>query len=101
MEWWNQIEYDYFVPGTRGYLYKLQGVDITLMPGKVKDRYQSLLSKIGKNSIDKIVVPIEQPSLPKYYVPDVKAMLDFAWTDRCSLLTGNLVQSVESSLLRF
>ena len=87
---WNKCEYNIFVPGTRGYLYKITGIDFNKAPEKVC-RYQNELSQ---RNLKYIVMPSEEPSLPEYYNIDVDAMLKFAWTDRCT----ELLEPVEDKL---
>lgn len=72
----NSIEYNYFEPGTKGYMYRILGVDLDLAPDKIRDVLPS--STIENN----IVIPYEEASLPDYYIIDKEAILNFAWNDR-------------------
>jgi len=78
MEVWNELEYRYFRPGTKGYLFRITGVDPYIAPKRVQ------------NNIDKIkefrwiAIPYEEEALPNYYRVDVESMLDVAWRDRVS-----------------
>jgi len=74
---WNMLEYNYFVPGMRGYLFKIKGIDIMSAPKHVADNIHKMTPK---NTC--IVIPYEEPRLPDYYIIDVDSMLDYCWTKR-------------------
>ena len=42
--------------------------------------------------IDTIVIPDEESKLPDYFIPDVKAILKFAWTDRYNLMLEPILE---------
>jgi len=73
---WNEAEYPYFVPGTKGYSYFVKGVDPYTCPDKVKKH----LHKFQK--IKYVVVPYEEDKLPSYYKIDLDAMIEFVWDKR-------------------
>ena len=80
MKLWNICEYNIFVPGTKGYLFKINGIDwdspyIT----EGAKRYQTMLME---QKLNYVVVPPEAPRLPKYFIIDVDFMVNFAWNDR-------------------
>jgi len=76
MEVWNMLEYKYFVPGTKGYLFRITGIDPYIAPKKVSEN----INKIEE--VRWIVIPYEEDKLPTYYKIDVEAMLAVSWTDR-------------------
>jgi len=76
METWNQLEYRYFTPGTKGYLFRITGVDPYIAPKRV----QKNINKIKE--FRWIAIPYEEESLPNYYKVDINSMLGLAWRDR-------------------
>lgn len=78
METWNKLEYKYFVPGTKGYLFRITGVDPYIAPKRV----QKNLNKIKE--FRWLAIPYEEESLPEYYKVDIESMLNVAWRDRVS-----------------
>lgn len=78
---WNSIEYQAFATGSRGYLFKLSGIKLEETSRETTDRYNIGILGAGQK-LEAIAIPIEEERLPEYYVPDIKAMLKFAWTDR-------------------
>lgn len=83
MDFWNEIEYEHFFPGTKGYLFKITGVDFNIAPKRVLEKQNQIQSK---SKLQYIVLPMEEEKLPDYYIIDVNAMLKFAWTDRINEL---------------
>lgn len=77
MELWNELEYNYFVPGTKGYIYKILGIDMELAPKYVRNK-----SDIISNKNKYIAVPFEVANLPEYYIIDVENHIRYAWDDR-------------------
>lgn len=79
MELWNTLEYKYFVKGTKGYLFRIKGID-TNNPKVPK----SILNKLDKMSIKntRIVLPDIEEYLPEYYIVDVEAQMQFCWEER-------------------
>ncbi len=83
MDLWNELEYNWFVPGTRGYLFKILGIDFDKAPEKICMKED----KLKKTKMQYIVLPMEEERLPPYYIIDVEAMFKFAWADRVTELT--------------
>jgi len=79
MDLWNLLEYEYFVPGTKGYLFKIQGVDWSRAPDSVKKHE----AKVTKNKIQYVVLPGEEDKLPPYFIINIDAMIEFCWDARC------------------
>lgn len=75
---WNDLEYDYFVPGTKGYLFKILGIDPFLAPESIQNK----INKINFKKNNTIVVPYEVDKLPSYYKIDTTSMVEFAWVNR-------------------
>ena len=94
---WNNLEYKTFEVGTRGYLFKLKGIDLNKTPEEVRLNYDKNYLKKGVK-LDVIVVPEEVEFLPQYYIIDVKTMLDFSWKDRYSLLLEPLLTKKQEVL---
>lgn len=78
MEVWNDVVYDNFKPGMKGYLYNVHGIDQFKAPVEIRAN----MSKHPK--FDRIVIPMEELKLPEYFIPDVDKLLDFAWDSRVS-----------------
>jgi DNA polymerase elongation subunit (family B) len=81
MELWNKCEYDYFTVGSKGYIFRIKGIDLSKAPQKAYN--------VGANLSDKskyIALPYEEEKLPDYFILDVGAMMKFSWSDRESEL---------------
>lgn len=89
---WNMLEYKYFIPGTKGYLFKLKGIDLNLAPKNVFENYHTNISEISKLKLDAICLPIDQKELPNYYIVDMEHMMGFCWTERINLLLGDMIK---------
>ena len=87
---WNDLEYKTFDVGSRGYLFKLKGIDLDKAPEEIRLNYDKNFLKKGVK-LDVLVVPEEVSNVPPYYIIDVKTMLDFTWTDRYNLLISPLI----------
>lgn len=74
---WNDMEYDYFVPGTKGSSFRIKGVDHFNSPEKILKKVKLLTRK---NTT--IVLPFEEGNLPEYYIIDVQKQLEYVWTKR-------------------
>jgi len=95
---WNELVYDYFTHGSKGYLFKILGLDLDKAPEDVKKRY--IENFINKDKLlTEIVVPIEEKNLPNYFVIDLKAMVKLAWTDRYKLLIDPIVNIEKENLV--
>lgn len=73
---WNELEYSYFVPGTKGYQYKIKGIDMFRAPEEVKNKLRN------RSLPNNIVIPYEEECIPDYYVVDIASMVEFAWVNR-------------------
>lgn len=94
---WNELEYDYFQPGTKGYLFKILGIDMFEAPEHIKNKAHILTRK---NTC--IVVPFEEDKLPDYYILNVEGQMDYAWDKRASnimrVLQGDADEELTKSL---
>lgn len=95
----NELEYKTFDVGSRGYLFKLKGIDLYKAPEEVRLNYDKYFLKEGKK-LDVIVFPEEEKFVKPYYIIDVKDMLEFAWKDRCDLLLQPLI-NLKQEILKF
>jgi len=91
MQNWNNLVYDIFRQGSRGYLYKIAAIDLDKAPKDVVERYNKEFIAKGKK-LEIIAVPDEESKLPDYFIPDRKAMLTFSWTDRYNLLLEPIME---------
>jgi DNA polymerase elongation subunit (family B) len=94
---WNNLEYKVFDVGSRGYLFKLKGIDLNKAPELVIKNFNEHFLKKGVK-LETIAVPEEVENLPLYYIIDIKDMLKFAWIDRYSLLLEPLLTKKQEIL---
>lgn len=87
---WNILEYDFFVTGTKGYFYKIKGVDTTKAPKKIIDNMRNLTK-----SLNYISIPSEVDKLPDYYIIDVEGMLEFSWRSRYKRLLEPIMEDIK------
>jgi hypothetical protein len=85
---WNGLEYENFIPGTKGYLFKIMGVDTFNAPKRIIEK----LSNVNVGNV--IVIPEDVELLPKYYIIDTVAMMSFAWDDRVNELIAPITHQV-------
>ena len=81
MQNWNMLLYDEFVPGSHGYLFKVQGIDYNKAPRDVAEKFNKHFLETGRK-FTAICVPDEEYRLPEYIIPNVKEALNFAWINR-------------------
>ena len=91
---WNDLLYNSFEYGTRGYLYKLNGIDLSKAPKEIIENYNKRFVERGK-VLETICIPDEINRLPEYFIPDMKDMLRFHWQDRYSQLLAPIIKPVE------
>lgn len=85
---WNSLEYENFRPGTKGYLYRIKGVDVYKAPPSVLSRLENT------NIANNIVIPEDVDVLPDYYEIDVDAMIQFAWDGRVDELIEPIIHNI-------
>lgn len=95
----NILEYNVFGPGSRGYLFKLQGIDPSIAPKNIMENYEKNILSTG-SKINEIVIPEEMINLPEYYIVDLKSILKFSWIDRYKLLLDPILK-VDENILTF
>lgn len=86
MQLWNYLEYDYFVPGTKGYLFKIIDIDFNKAPKRILNK----LHNINFKKSTSIVIPYEENYIPDYYIVNVDDMIQFAWDNRVDELISPL-----------
>ncbi len=77
MQLWNNLEYNYFVPGTKGYIFRIHGIDNEKAPKHIR-----MKSHLITNKNKYIAIPFEVERLPDYYIMDTAAQIKYAWDDR-------------------
>lgn len=90
MLFWNKTMYHYFVKGTRGYLFKILGINYTKAPEKIKKLRGDL------ENIDCVVLPYEEERLPDFFDINVDAMMNFCWEDRVDELLHPVRSSIDT-----
>lgn len=85
---WNKLEYNYFVTGTKGYLFRINGIDPYLAPKKIREQ-------IGRVDLRWITIPYEEKRLPEYYQVDIGHMISLAWNDRVKELLKPIIHKVD------
>lgn len=94
---WNNLEYNVFDVGSRGYLFKLKGINLEKAPDNVRLNFDKNFLQKGIK-LEVIAVPEEVKHLPDYYIIDVKDMVNFAWRDRYNLLLEPLASKKQEIL---
>jgi uracil-DNA glycosylase family 4 len=94
---WNSLEYQVFDVGSRGYMFKLKGIDLEKAPEEVRLNYDKNFLKKGEK-LEVIAVPENVEQLPSYYIIDIKSMVDFTWGDRYKLLLEPLIMKKQEIL---
>lgn len=98
METWNSIMYNSNTVGTRAYMFWVSGIDLDKAPLEVRENYHNFIK--NGNKFEVIAVPDEESKLPDFFIPNVKAALQFSFTDRYELMLKPLteVKKVKSVL---
>ncbi len=84
LETFNKISYHAHDVGSRGYMFRINGLDCEKAPDDVIKNYNKFI-KDG-NKLEVVAIPDEEPKLPNYYIPDIKGNLKFTFQDRYELL---------------
>ena len=93
MENWNHIVAKEHFVGSKGYLFDIRGFDYESAPKNVQENYDKFIK--DSSQLDVIAVPVEEDYLPKYFIPDLKSMLQFCFTNRWKLLLSPLIKIEE------
>jgi len=88
---WNELVYEYFAPGTRGYQFKIKGVDPYKMPESVKRK----ISYFDLKKHNNIVVPGEEERLPDYFIINYDASMKFVWEDRVNEFLSPIMDRID------
>jgi len=80
MELWNQLEYKIFYAGSKGYMFRIKGVDVNNVNAPQILRKNQVSTKLLNNNY--IVIPEDVEKVPEYYIIDVDSVVKFAWIDR-------------------
>jgi len=100
MEAFNGICYRAHNTGSKGYMYRISGLDEEKAPKDILEKWHSYTSKNGKVPV--IAIPDEEEKLPEYFIPDLKGNLKFSFIDRYELLLKPLTEvKKEQDLLSF
>jgi len=94
MQAWNNIMYDIHNTGTKGYMYRVNGIDTMTAPPDVVKKYDKFVAEHGK--LEVIAIPDEEARLPTYFFPDVKGNLKFCFEDRHELMLKPLIDSKQN-----
>ncbi len=97
---WNNLLYKIHNVGSKGYLFKIKGLDMEKAPANVVENYNKHFIEKGIK-LEVIALPDEEERLPAYFVIDVRDMLKFAWEDRYNLLLEPLTKVKEEQILTF
>jgi uracil-DNA glycosylase family 4 len=81
---WNKIVYDIHKPGSKAYLYRIQGIDTMKAPPEILARYEKYIA--DGNKLDVIAIPDEEERLPEFIIPNLKENLKFCFEDRYELM---------------
>jgi len=80
MELWNQLEYKVFYPSSKGYMFRIKGVNLMSDALENKFKKAQIDPKLLANNY--IVIPESEDRVPDYFVVDVDNIVKFAWCDR-------------------
>lgn len=98
MIYWNNLVYKIHDTGTKGYLFRVKGIDFDKAPKEVCDNFDKFFRSKGI-PLDVIVIPEEEPRLPEYFIVNEKEMVDFSWRDRYNILIKPLHSDSKNILL--
>jgi len=88
---WNDLMYDTFRHGDRGFLYKIKGINESKAPEEVMMKYHKEFMKNGRK-LDVIALPETEESLPDYFIIDVKPMKKYVFDDRYKKLLEPIIE---------
>jgi hypothetical protein len=95
---WNDLMYTHFYQGSRGYLFKILGLNLDKAPENVKSNYFKHFSSTGRK-LEVISVPRDEQRLPEFFIPNVKEMIKFSWDDRVNPIVEPLGLTKKPTLL--
>lgn len=89
MQVWNDLEYNYFVHGSKGYYFQCS-IDNYTCPDSVREK----LGKYQVKDLKAIVLPYEEDNLPSYYNVNIDEMIKFCWTNRVEELFDPILEKM-------
>jgi len=95
---WNNLVYDHFRYGDRGYLYKIHGIDEDKAPEEIVLNYHKNFLSKGK-TLKVIALPESEEKVPNYFILDVKLTKQFVFEDRYRNIMGPLIEVDKSNRL--
>lgn len=101
---WNELEYNYFVPGTKGYLFKISGINLFNAPRTIQENLKRLMETECDKRLENmkklnwIVLPYEEKQLPNYYNIDTSHMISFTWDDRINELLKPIISELNTNV---
>jgi len=82
MQLWNTLVYNTFYPGSKGYMFRIKGIDT----GKYKNSEYCKLDifKMDQQILKSnyIVIPEDVNNIPDFFILDIDKIVEFAWLDR-------------------
>lgn len=91
MQNWNDLVYDHFRYGDRGYLFKIKGINEGIAPEDIVENYHKNFLKNGRK-LEVIALPEEETTLPNYFIVDYNAMKKFVFVDRYKNIMDPLIE---------
>jgi len=88
---WNDLMYDNFRKGDRGFLFKIKGINELKAPDEVMEKYHSLFLKNGRK-LDVIALPETEEFLPDFFIIDIKPMKKYVFDDRCEKMLDPIIE---------
>jgi uracil-DNA glycosylase family 4 len=89
MQAWNAIMYNIHKKGVKGYMYWISGIDREKAPEDILKKYEKFVGEGNKAAV--IAIPDEEPKLPEYFIPNMKATMNFVFKDRYELMLQPLM----------
>jgi len=100
---WNTLVYESFQVGDRGNLFNITGIDETIAPPEIVQKYHTHFLKKGRK-LEVIAVPETEPCLPKYFIVNIKEMMRVGFHDRYDILLKPILkvqQQTKNKVLTF
>lgn len=91
---WNKLEYNYFVTGTRGYMFRITGIDQFQAPDKILEKLPNI------EICNYIVIPFEEERVPEYYQIDINQGIEFSWDTRVRELLQPIWPQIDKTTQR-
>jgi len=95
---WNDLVYNHFNHGDRGYLFKIKGIDESKAPNDIIEKYNNIFLKKNRK-LKVIALPEEETKVPEYFILDVPLMKQFVFTDRYKNMLDPLIEVYNTNRL--